>query len=70
VKNWPLPKGWTQKKIQNVLSHYETQTEDEVEQEDETAFSGKQSVVTVSVELLPKVRRLIARHEQRAKAKV
>jgi hypothetical protein len=34
-------------------------------QEDEGAFSGKASVVTV--ELLPKVRKLIAQHGQRAK---
>jgi hypothetical protein len=61
MKRQKLPKGWTQKKIQNVLGHYETQTEDEA------AFSGKQSVVTVPVELLPKVRKLIAQHEQRAK---
>jgi hypothetical protein len=68
MKKQKLPKGWTQKKIQNVLSHYETQTGDEAEQEDEAAFSGKQSVVTVPVELLPKVRKLLAQHEQRAKA--
>ncbi len=68
MKKQKLPKGWTQKKIHNVLSHYEEQTEDEAVQEDETAFSGKQSVVTVPVELLPKVRKLLAQHEQRAKA--
>jgi hypothetical protein len=67
MKKHKLPKGWTGKKIQNVLSRYENQTEDEAVQEDEAAFSGKQSVVAVPVELLPKVRKLLAQHEQRAK---
>jgi hypothetical protein len=68
MKKQKLPKGWTERKVKNVLKHYEEQTEDEAVQEDETAFSGKASVVTVPVELLPKVRKLIAQHGQRAKA--
>jgi hypothetical protein len=63
-----LPKGWTERKVQNVLKHYEEQTEDEAVQEDEAAFSGKASVVAVPVEILPKVRKLIAQHGQLAKA--
>jgi hypothetical protein len=68
VKIRKLPKGWTERKVQNVLKHYEEQTEDEAVQEDEAAFSGKASVVAVPVEILPKVRKLIAQHGQLAKA--
>jgi hypothetical protein len=67
AKKQKPPKGWTERKVQNVLKHYEEQTEDEAMQEDEAAFSGKQTVMAVPVELLPKVRKLIAQHGQRAK---
>jgi hypothetical protein len=67
MKKQKLPKGWTERKVQNVSKHYEVQGEDEAVQGDETGFSGKASVVTIPVELLPKVRKLIAQHWQRAK---
>jgi hypothetical protein len=67
MKKQKLPKGWTGSKVQNVLKHYEEQPEDEAMEEDEAAFSDKASVVTVPVELLPKVRKLLAQHGQRAK---
>jgi hypothetical protein len=40
VKEQNLPKDWTERKVQNVLSHYEDQTEDEAAQEDRVAFSS------------------------------
>jgi hypothetical protein len=67
MKKQPLPKGWTQKKIQNVLSHYESQAEDEAVAEDEAAFSEQESVITVPVELLPKVRKMLAKYKQQIK---
>jgi len=35
-----FPKGWDEKKVKSVLSHYEEQTEEEAVAEDEIAFKN------------------------------
>ncbi|MDQ1301487.1 MAG: hypothetical protein QG637_1409 [Chloroflexota bacterium] len=55
-----LPVGWDEARIQRILSHYETQTEDEAVREDEAAFKERgRTVVEVPIELMPAIRELI-----------
>ena len=59
-----FPPGWDEKRVKGVISHYESQSEDEVVAEDEAAMSG--TVMAVPAELVPQVRELIAKHKKRA----
>jgi hypothetical protein len=38
MKQSKFPSGWDEKRVNNVLSHYESQTEEESVAEDEAAF--------------------------------
>ena len=59
-----FPSGWNEKRVRQVLAHYEQQTEEEAVAEDEAAFEQEgQAIIAVPNELLPKVRELIAQHE-------
>ncbi len=59
-----FPPGWDKEKIKNIVSHYETQTEDEAVKEDEAIFENyPESVIEVPKELIPIVREFIARRE-------
>ena len=59
-----FPKGWNKKRVQRVLEHYESQTEEEALAEDEAAYEDQtQAFVEVPVELVPVVRELIAKHQ-------
>lgn len=59
-----FPPGWDEERVRRVLSHYEDQTEEEAVAEDEAALdAGSQALVEVPRDLLPEVRRLIARHK-------
>jgi hypothetical protein len=56
-----IPKGWNQELVSNVLAHYEAQTDDEAVAEDEAAYEAITSTsMNVPVDLVPKVRELIA----------
>jgi hypothetical protein len=58
--------GWDEERVRRLLSHYEEQTEDEAVAEDEAAFEDdSQTFIEVPKDLLPEVRRLIARHRAR-----
>ena len=59
-----FPPGWDEKRVKGVISHYESQTEDEAVAEDEAALEG--TVMAVPAELVPEVRDLIAKHKKRA----
>ena len=49
-----------------MLSHYDEQSEEEAVAEDEAAFEDPtQTVMEVPTELVPAIRRLIARYEHR-----
>lgn len=57
-----FPEGWDEERVRRVLEHYEQQTEDEALAEDEAAFEDRtQTVMEIPVDLVPKVRELIAR---------
>jgi hypothetical protein len=56
------PKNWNAEQIENVLAHYENQTEDEAVAEDELRFSSlSETVMEIPLELVPAVRELIAK---------
>lgn len=60
-RQW-FPPGWNEKRVRQVLEHYENQTEEEAVAEDDAAFQKKgHSVIVVPTELLPEIRRLIAK---------
>jgi len=60
-----FPPGWDEERVQKVLAHYETQSEDEALAEDEAAFeTSGQTVMEVPSDLVPAVRELIAKHRK------
>ncbi len=59
-----FPPGWDQKRVQKVLEHYENQSDEEAVAEDEAAFEQTtHTTMEVPVDLVPKVRELIAKRK-------
>jgi len=64
MKQTKFPQGWNERRVKEVLAHYESQTEEEAVAEDEAAFEAVgQTVMEIPTELVPKVRELIAKHK-------
>ena len=62
MRDSTFPPGWDEHRVREVLSHYETQTEDEAVAEDEAAFEdSEQTFMEIPNELVPEVRELIAK---------
>jgi hypothetical protein len=60
-----FPPGWDEARVQKVLAHYESQSEDEAVAEDEAAAeSAMDTIMTVPKPLVPAVREMIAKHQQ------
>ena len=56
-----FPPGWDEERVQRVLQHYDSLTEDEAVAEDEAAFEDStQTVMEIPKELVPAVRALLA----------
>ena len=67
MKQSRFPKGWDEKRVSELVAHYETQTEDESVAEDEAMLlDSEQTVMEVPSRLVPAVRELIAKHEELA----
>ena len=61
-KTTPYPPGWDEKRIQRVLQHYDSLSEDEAVAEDEATFEDStQTVMEIPNELVSTVRALLAR---------
>ena len=57
-----FPPNWDEKRVQEVIAHYESQTEDQAVAEDEAAYEDStQTTMEIPNELVPKVRELIAK---------
>jgi len=57
-----FPPGWDAARVQRVLEHYETQTEEEAVAEDEAAHEDTgQTMMGIPNDLVPAVRQLLAR---------
>ena len=62
MKKQKLPHGWNEKRVREVLAHYENQTEDEQAAEIEAARKAENiTLMAVPSDLVPQVRALIAR---------
>ena len=67
MKQSRFPKGWDEKRVSELVAHYEAQTEDEMAAEDEAMLlDPEQTVMEVPSKLVPAVRELIAKHEELA----
>ena len=59
-----FPQGWDLERVKRVLFHYESQSEEEAVAEDEAAFETPgQTIMEVPSELVPEIRKLIAKHK-------
>jgi len=56
-----FPSGWDEEKVRRVLAHYEEQTEEDALLEDEAGIEPSETVMNVPLDLVPKVRELIAK---------
>lgn len=64
MKQSKFPPGWDLERVEKVLAHYESQSEEEAVAEDEAAFEIEgQTVMEVPTELVPAIRELIAKHK-------
>ena len=64
MKKNQFPKGWDEQRVRRVLSHYESQSEEEQTAEDEKAFSDRaRTIIEVPAELMPLIREIIAQYK-------
>lgn len=57
-----FPPGWDEDRVRRVLEHYEKQSDEEAVAEDEAAYeSTTDTTMAVPIDLVPTVRRLIAK---------
>lgn len=69
MKQSKFPPGWDEERVRRVLAYYEQQTEEEAVAEDEAAFEdAAQTVMEIPNELVPAIRELIAKHQERRTA--
>ena len=56
-----FPTGWNEERVQSVLTHYESQTDEEAVAEDEAAYEDSgETLMKIPHKLVPIVRDLIA----------
>ncbi len=68
MKQSELPAGWTEERVRDLADYYENQSEDEAVAEYETASSSSsEPMMGVPVELVPKVREMIAAFRRKPK---
>jgi hypothetical protein len=62
MKKQQFPPGWDEKRVERLIAHYESLSEEEQVAEDESAVSEQegQTVITVPQTLLPAIRQLLA----------
>lgn len=61
MKKQRLPRGWTQKRIRELATYHDRQTEDEQAAEIEASLDQKgQTVMVVPTKLVPRILQLIA----------
>jgi hypothetical protein len=62
MKEQKFPPGWDEKRVRQVIAHYDRQTEDEQFAEIEAAYEAEGiTMMAVPTELVPEVRALLAR---------
>ncbi len=65
MKKQRFPKGWDEKRVQQLIAELDSRTDEEWLAADEAAAAdgGDQAVITVPAALLPEIRRLLASHK-------
>ena len=59
-----LPPGWDEKRVKELIAHYEHQTEDEEYADIEAALEAEDvTLMAIPSELVPEVRALLARKQ-------
>ena len=59
-----FPPGWDEKRVQEMIAHYESQTEDEEFADIEAARAAEDiTLMAIPTELVPEVRALLARKQ-------
>ena len=59
-----FPAGWDEERVQDLIRHYETQTDEEAIAEDEAALEEDgQTVMVIPTALVPAVQGLLAQYE-------
>ena len=67
MKKPKFPSGWNEKRVREVIAHYENQTEEEQAAEIEAALEGENiTMMAIPTALVPKVLTLIKRHKRPA----
>jgi hypothetical protein len=62
MKTQKFPPGWDEKRVQELIAHYENQTEDEEFADIEAARESEDiTLMAIPTELVPEVRSLLAR---------
>jgi len=62
MKKQKFPPGWDEKRIKEVIAHYDSQTEDEEFAEIEAAREAQDiTLMDIPTDLVPEVRALLAR---------
>ena len=57
-----FPPGWNEKRVQELIAHYENQTEDEEFADIEAARQAEDiTMMAIPTDLVPKIRALLAR---------
>ena len=60
-----FPDGWNEERVQLLLQHYESQTEEEAVAEDEAVLEDTtQTVMEIPNALVPSVRALLSQHAE------
>jgi hypothetical protein len=63
MKEQRFPKGWDADRVERLVKHYESQSAAEAVAEDEAAFEMQgQTTMVVPTELVPEIRKLLAKH--------
>ena len=60
-----FPKDWDEDRVQHLLAHYESRTEDEAVAEDEAVLDDTtQTLMQIPNALVPSVRALLSQHAE------
>jgi len=65
MKQNDFPLDWNEERVQQVLRHYEEQTDEEAVLEDEELFGKQdQTIMKIPLDLVPAVRELLAKYSR------
>jgi hypothetical protein len=66
MKKSRFPSGWDEDRVKRVLSHYESQSEEEAVAEDEAAWEdSSQTFIEIPNDLIPTVREMLAKRSSK-----